>query len=617
MRLLASFTGTGVLPQLASAVAITSRKVKLTFSELMLNNGAYVSPLNYVITHALGSANRTVASVLALSQTEVQLTLDGDMTAGVLNYTVTVSLLLEDIAGNTINPAFRALDYNGIAPSPPAPPPSPPDETPIVFLDMYDFIIFEIRKNDLQGSPRPGTEFLKRYLKGPNRQWQQTIGFIRSLPDLWNIEKIADDKLKFLKAIVGWTDAPLQRKVTEAISDESLRRLIAVSGRLWKQRGPEDTIIDILSLLTVARCRIWNWFDFRWILDETELGEEHQGRDAWLVHLPATVEQELLIDQNTFFNKATGNSASATVPQTISSDAKPGDVFRITDGPQSGYQAKIAGIVGASPATINFDPDFSTNGIVGPFTNVTWNIVDEQFAPDDYMRSNLRIVDNGALDRTLVRRILQLMRPTGERFDITYLTLLDLFLIEGDDTQWNPPTGGNLAVTGGMLQLDSSGVAEDTYAIDINAVNWAQYVVSARMRGTSTIAAALWGLTFYRTNASNYYSFLLDTVLQLLYLKKTVAGVTSTIATADLSLLGFNIYPDVFYTLRATIVIEGATNRIQLFVDGFKLVNTTDNALVAGSVGFKHDINAKLDVDEIEVFELALGVDSVEINSTN
>lgn len=32
--------------------------------------------------------------------------------------------------------------------------------------------------------------------------------------------------------------------------------------------------------------RIWNWFHFRWILDETELGEEHERSDPWIIDGP-------------------------------------------------------------------------------------------------------------------------------------------------------------------------------------------------------------------------------------------------------------------------------------------------------------------------------------------
>jgi hypothetical protein len=84
--------------------------------------------------------------------------------------------------------------------------------------------------------------------------------------------------------------------------------------------------------------------------------------------------------------------------------------------------------------------------------------------------------------------------------------------------------------------------------------------------------------------------------------------------TVTLGTIGFNILPAIFYTLRASIVLEGATNRIQLFIDGFQLISTTDSSFASGSVGFFHDADASLEVDDAEVMQLSLGVDELGIN---
>jgi hypothetical protein len=112
-RLLGSFTGSGIQPQVTGAVADTLTSVRVTFSESMLNNGALLTPANYVITHALGSSNRSVSAVSVLSPIEVILTLDGLLSPGTLNYTVTVALAVSDPAGNTLDPAHRAANFSG------------------------------------------------------------------------------------------------------------------------------------------------------------------------------------------------------------------------------------------------------------------------------------------------------------------------------------------------------------------------------------------------------------------------------------------------------------------------------------------------------------------------
>lgn len=513
-------------------------------------------------------------------------------------------------------PAGVQLQF-GEAPSPPLPP-TPIVETVLGFpLDMHKFLLNEIRRMDLFGSPHPGTEFLRHYLDGPNQVWQQTVLNIQSIPELWDVVNIDDEFLQFLKWPVGWTNEVLFAKVTDAISDDALRRLISISGRLWNTRGPEDALIDILSVLSGgSRLRVWNWFDFRWVLDETELGEEHQGRDAWIVDLPSSVQQTISVDVSTPANLVTGNTVSATVPGSISVAVKSGDIFVLRSGPQNGEEAEIIGITGGN--TFNFTQGV-TNLLTGPFVTEDWEVLDRQFSGDDEYRSNLRIVDKTAAGstartefRTLIKRVLRIMRPSGERWDITYLSFLDRFNITGDDLQWDTG-GGNLTVVDGLLKL-TAGIAEDTQVIVPEAQALAEYVVATRLRGTSSASGGLFGTQFHWTDSNNYYAVLIDTFDQELILRKVVASVPTDLVTVDLGAVGFNIIADRFYTVRVSIVIEGATNRIQVFVDGFELVNTTDPALTNGTIGLTHTTNAVTEIDEVEAFELSLGTDTLEIN---
>jgi len=393
---------------------------------------------------------------------------------------------------------------------------------------IYDFLIGELRRMD----QTEGRAFLERYLSGPQTVWEDTIGKIRSLPELADVTRIEARLLRHLKNIVGWTDVGVYRRITDSIDDDSLRRLIAVSGALWRSRGTESAMLDVLQLLTVARCRVWNWFDFRWVLGETGLSEEREGTDPWVVFSPAEV---------------------------------------LDPGPPAVYAA------------------------------------------DEYT-SSLRIVDDGALDRTLVKRIVRLMRPLGERYDITYLSFLDLFLVPDDDPQWDHPAALALVVADGRMQLTDSSGAESTHAIVDGASSWSTYVLTARLRGHSDSAGGWFGVTFYRTDASNYYEVAIDTAAQLLRLRKRVAGVLSTIATVSLGTALVNILPDVWYAIRVSIVPSSGTNRVVVFVDGASLIDTTDASHAAGSVGVRHDAGGVIEVDEVEVLPLPIEPETLEIS---
>jgi len=157
--------------------------------------------------------------------------------------------------------------------------PTEPEE--VLSLDMYRFLLDPIRQAD---ATREGTLFVKRYLQGPQLLWQQTMSKIFALKNLMSVTKCPDELLKYLKNIVGWTSD--LDYITDGLDYDALRRLIAASPELWKQRGREETIIDLLTLITGANCYMLNWFDYRWITGETIFGEIHEGNDSWIISNP-------------------------------------------------------------------------------------------------------------------------------------------------------------------------------------------------------------------------------------------------------------------------------------------------------------------------------------------
>jgi len=178
---------------------------------------------------------------------------------------------IQDLVGNALQPGATGMVLGYVEPS---------DVSELLSLEMYDFLIEPIRFKDAQ----EGALFLKRFLAGPQEIWRQTQEKIHGIKDLWNISKADHEQLHRLKRHVGWT--PDLDSITEPLDTNTLRKLVAASIPLWKSRGPEDAIVRVLLLATGARSRVWNWFDFRWVLDETALEEEHAGRDPHLINLP-------------------------------------------------------------------------------------------------------------------------------------------------------------------------------------------------------------------------------------------------------------------------------------------------------------------------------------------
>jgi phage tail-like protein len=239
---------------------------------------------------------------------------------------------------------------------------------------IFDFFIEPIRSSD----KREGHDFLKRWLMGPQEIWETHISKAADLRKLWSPAECPDNAVRYLAWIVGWT-SQLDYIVNE-LTLEELRRLISVSVKLWKERGTEPALVDVLYLATGARCRALNWFDFRWILGEDYIGEEWGGLDSWLISLP-------------------GEDARA-----------------------------------------------------------------------EYL-SNLRIVDNGNLNRRLVENLVELMRALGENWEITYLVFLDLFTESGDLAQWDLTASPSAEVTNGTLVLNSGESIQPISPIDVRAAS--------------------------------------------------------------------------------------------------------------------------------------------------
>lgn len=393
-------------------------------------------------------------------------------------------------------------------------------------LRIYRFLIEGIREADQVD----GARFVERFLEGPQGVWGGIDASIKSLPDMWSITRCADRFLPYLKWIVGWTSE--LDYITDDLDAVTLRRLIASSVPFWKVRGTEEALQEILALTTAARTRVLDWFDLRYIADETSIGEAHQGHDSWMLALPGA-------------------------------------------------------------------PDY----------------VEKQM--------NVRIVDNGALDRRLVRNLVKLTRPAGERVTISYLGLLDLFTVDDDASQWTQSNGGpSPAVHDGSMFLD--GVVDSVYANPNGSDDWTNYVASVTFRGPILV------FQVHRQSDADCYLILYEAGSVVVY--SMVGGVPTQLAFAvtyapdypAIPPLGVDMWFPVdpandeadnqLHTLRTQVTQEGADTRITVWLNGNFLLTTVDATYSRGSFGF-FAIGAPvtIEVTEVEMFFLPLEEDVIDI----
>lgn len=393
------------------------------------------------------------------------------------------------------------------------------ERSEIMDLDIYRFLIKPIRDAD----QKDGQEFVRRFLRGPQAIWEETQRKIQALKDLWSVVYIEDDHLQFLKNIVGWT--PDLAHITDGLSALQLRRLINASIPLWRRRGTEDTLVDVLKLATGERTRLYNWFDRRMILDALELGELMEGTDPWLLALPGYPEA------------------------------------------------------------------------------------------DEY-QMGLRIVDSGGLNRELVRGLAILMRPTGERIWIYYLLFLDQFEIDDDASQWAVPGAETLLVQDGLASLEDDAAEEIAFSTAPGADDWANYIATFRVKGTTTSPGDSFGALFLYQDEENFYFAELDVQGNELVLGKVESGVESTLATYDFSTEFQTLHDGVWYVIRVHAFEEGVSTRILVHVDGDQKINVADATFTRGGVAIRHTAGAKLWLDIVEIMGLPVDRELVDINQS-
>ena len=150
--------------------------------------------------------------------------------------------------------------------------------------EVYRFLHKPIRTQD----QLIGRQFVERYTLAFQRQFEVATDKITKLVELYDPARTPQPR--FLKDIVGFTSE--LDNITNDISDADLRKLITLAVALWKQKGLEVGYKNIIRLFTGKNSRVFNWFDFRYIVGEQGLAQEELGEDSWFISVPGVAESD-------------------------------------------------------------------------------------------------------------------------------------------------------------------------------------------------------------------------------------------------------------------------------------------------------------------------------------
>lgn len=503
------FIGIGVVPKVKMVIATSEIDVTVYFTERLATDP---STLVIAVASFTWNLGLTTISIEEIGPDFIRLRTT-TQTGGAL-YQLTISgATIVDLAGNQmVVPVTMAM--LGFLPGIPV--------EAVQRLRIYMFLLEGIRQADQD----TGAQFVERFLKGPQAVWEATTQQIMAIPLIWNLELTPDTLLQYIKDIVGWTAK--FNTITGKLPPEALRRLISVSVPFWKQRGIDDIIEDILRMVTGTRVRVLDWFWYRWILGETQLGEDHDGIDPWLISTPGQ------------------------------------------------------------------GPDAQTYVV--------------------------RIVDDGKLDYAMIRDLLKLTRPLGERVEVYYVAFHDDFPVDNDNSQWSDFSGVSTVLNRHLRLLDD-GIDEEAVVSLEAAVDWTDYTATFRIQGTGTFF-----MDVYRTEQPGQtyaYRIRVNTIDNLVTITDTSGGgdldayYFGPPNSPDPSLMEV-IQPSVNYTFRVTvtpIIPDSSTNDIKVYWEANMVLHVQDAALEKGSIAVGHLAGGTVELSEVEMFLHPMKTDLVDINS--
>jgi hypothetical protein len=217
-------------------------------------------------------------------------------------------------------------------------------------------------------------------------------------------------------------------------------------------------------------------------------------------------------------------------------------------------------------------------------------------------------------DRVLMRELLKMMRPLGERFRIIYLMFIDLFNYKDDLSQWGQITGEVPKVEDGALKMETTTERQAVYSSAEDYATWKNYVVSLRIRATTGFSGALCGIYLYLdpTTENGYYVGF-DVAAGFLKFGKVTGGAKTELVSFDFETISFGLQEGCWYGLRVQAVEEGSSTRFMVYFDGEERINLADATYSQGTVACFHDVGVGFQVDEIEAMGLPVDTETIEL----
>jgi len=327
-----------------------------------------------------------------------------------------------------------------------------------------------------------------------------------------------------------------------------------------------DTIIDTIS--SVETLTDYQWRHFALVLNKTTAKVR-----MWLDGLESTSELESGLRDLTTYNDLFIGAENIAGDNNYT-----GCLDNIRISLNAIYDTSIATFVKPAQTFIEY--------------------IEEQL---DEFQTDIRVVDTGDLNKNLLLKVINLMRPGSERLNIIYIRYYEDFSIgKGTLTSINPGAyvqNGKLMMPAGSLEISDIG---DDNLRDI----YLQIAVSVDENGEFRIG-------FNQQTQFDYYRFVMNTVDSTFRLDRVVGGTANIIAGP----VSKDIVANTQYIMTISTSYNQSTNttRIKCYQDS-NLIFELDDAIFDEGIFSMESINTKSEVEEIEMFLKPLLTNRIDPN---
>lgn len=228
----------------------------------------------------------------------------------------------------------------------------------------------------------------------------------------------------------------------------------------------------------------------------------------------------------------------------------------------------------------------------------------------DEFQIDVRVVDDGTLDRLQLKRIINLMRPVGERVNIVYIDFYDEF--SGGKGKFTTQAGNSyVEKTDGIayLKLQPEGVEH----IDVTGcLEWTDYISQFR---ADIYAGTEFEVRWLVQDINNYYAFRVNSLTKRATLEVCVAGVRTPLAAPvkiDIATANPTLYYAFYiFTVSCFRDKDNGLTTIRAFLDQNRLFEVADPNFYKGTLGLHCPLGSTSWCSEVEMFQMPLEKDRI------